>query len=269
MSNKPFGIIEPPLSKIPKNINCNTKKILIPTKNQLLTYFNYLNNKTILTKKFVKENWSKIILIDTSSGASIHGVSIFLNLYVDNLQIKNDKKCENIVDIKNYDTAKPLQFINLMDGYLKSFNLDPNIIKNTYSWDIRNFNPKLIIQIACKSFFHKELFTIYELFPRIADEYYIKLWNKEPKTKLSKQIIGIKKIFLILSKGLKKKNLTKKENIEYMGLINFLTKNIKSVYKDKYIKNNKYNEYINNQNFITDNYKDTMQNILNFILNNY
>ena len=54
-----------------------------------------------------------------------------------------------------------------------------------------------------------------------------------------------------------------------MELIKFLTKNIKSVYKDKNIKNNKYNEYINNSNFITDNYKDIVQNILNFILNNY
>ena len=85
-----------------------------------------------MTKKFVKDNWSKIILIDTSSGSSIHGVSIFLNIYVGNLQIKNDNKCEDIVDIKNYDTAKPLQFINLMDGYSKSFNLEPNIIKNYY-----------------------------------------------------------------------------------------------------------------------------------------
>ena len=71
-----------------------------------------------------------------------------------------------------------------------------------------------------------------------------------------------------MSKGLKK-NLTKKENTEYMELIKFLTTNIKTVYYDKNIKNNKYNEYINNRNFITDNYKDTMQNILNFILNNY
>jgi hypothetical protein len=269
MSNKPFGIIDPPLSEIPKKINYNIKKIFIPTKEQLLTYFEYLNTKTILTKKFVKDNWSKIILIDTSSGASIHGVSIFLNLYVSNLQIKNDKKCENTVDIKNYDTAKPLQFINLISGYSKSFNLDPNLIKNNYGRGIRNFNPKLIIQIACKSFFHRELFTIYELFPRIVEFYNIKLWNKEPETKLSKQIIGIKKIFTILSKGLKKKNLTKKENTEYMEIIKFLSRNIKSVYKDKYIKNNKYNEYINNHNFITDNYKDTMKNILNFILNNY
>ena len=71
-----------------------------------------------------------------------------------------------------------------------------------------------------------------------------------------------------MSKGLKK-NLTKKENTEYMELIKFLTTNIKTVYYDKNIKNNKYKEYINNRNFITDNYKDTMQYILNFILNNY
>ena len=267
MSSKPFGLISS-FGEIPKNINCNIKKKYIPTKEQLLTYFEYLNTKTILTKKFVKDNWYNIILIDSSSGSSIHGVSIFLNIYVGNLQIKNDNKCEDIVDIKNYDTAKPLQFINLMDGYSKSFNLEPNIIKNYYNGGIINFNPKLIIQIASKFFFHKELFIIYELFPRITAEYYKELWNKDPETKLSKQIIKIKKIFAILSKGLKK-NLTKKENTEYMELIKFLTTNIKTVYYDKNIKNIKYNEYINNRNFITDNYKDTMRNILNFILNNY
>jgi len=255
MSNKPFGIIVPPFSEIPNKINCDIRKIFIPTKEQLLNYFEYLNTKTILTKKFVKDNWSKIILIDTSSGASIHGVSIFFNLYVGNLQIKTDKNCDdkNRVDIKNYDKAEPLQFINLMSGYVKSFNIDPNIIKKKYGTDIRNFNPKLIIQIACKTFFHIELFTIYELFPRIADEYNIKLWHKEPTTKLSKQIKRIKRIFTILSRGLKKKKLTKKENEEYMEIIKDLTKK---------------NVYIDNRKFITDNYKDTMQNILNFILNN-
>jgi len=71
-TNKPFGIIHPPLSNYDDKIDCDSKRIYIPSKNNLLYYFNYLNNKTILTHEFMKKNWNKIVLVDTSSGQSIH-----------------------------------------------------------------------------------------------------------------------------------------------------------------------------------------------------
>jgi len=119
-------------------------------------------------------------------------------------------------------------------------------------WNIINFNPKLIIQIACKFFYHRELFII-DTFPRIVIQYDIKQWTKEPIIILSKEIKEIKKLFTLLSKGLKNKKLTRKENTRYMEIVKYLTK--KNIYK-------------NNHQIITDNYKDTMQNIFNFILNN-
>ena len=95
----------------------------IPTQKGLDKYFSYLNKETILTKKFAKDNWNNLVGIDTSSGASANGTSIFLNKYADN--IKPDTKCENI------SKAKPLKFINLLrfDG-ISAFN--KNLIDATH-----------------------------------------------------------------------------------------------------------------------------------------
>ena len=78
----------------------------IPTQKGLDNYFNYLNTETILTKKFAKNNWNKLVGIDTSGGMSANGVSIFLNKYAGNM--KDDTKCDNI------KTVKPLRFVNLL-----------------------------------------------------------------------------------------------------------------------------------------------------------
>ena len=84
-----------------------TKKAKL--KEKLGAYFNYLNTKTFLTREFVKENWNNIICIDTSSGTTINGLSIFLNRYIGNIRI--NAKCWNIKG------AVPIKFINLLFTY--------------------------------------------------------------------------------------------------------------------------------------------------------
>jgi len=147
-----------------------------------------------------------------------------------NLKIKIDKKCKkNIsIDVPDIDSANPLQFINLMSGDLKSFNIDPKILKKKFDWDIRNFNPKLIIQISTKGFLFREFFIIKELFPRIAPDYSIRNWNKNPNVKLSTEVKIIKNIFNKLLKGLKKNNLSKEENTFYLNIVKELSKNNKN-----------------------------------------
>jgi len=258
-SNKPFGLFYPPYAEYLKKWEC--LDVFLPTEEQLLTYFNYLDKNTIITKKFIKEKWNNIVLIDTSSGASIHGVSIFFNLYVGNLKLKINNKCKGelkLLDIKDIDNAKPLQFINIMNGSLKSYNVDIDIIKKLYpkklypedNSDIINYNPKLIIQISCKHFLYRHFFIIEELFPRLVPFYHKDLWTKPPEIIISDEIKEIKRIYNILLKGLKEKNLTKEKNKYYMDIVKELSKNIK-----------------NKKMFLTNNYKDTMYNIFNMMLN--
>lgn len=87
-------------------INGKKKRKKGKLEDKLKVYFNYLNTKTFLTKKFVKENWNNIICIDTSSGTTINGFSIFFNRYVGNIPI--NAKCWNIKG------AVPIKFINLL-----------------------------------------------------------------------------------------------------------------------------------------------------------
>ena len=88
-SAKPFGCV------LYKDTICETNKLYVPTLEELNSYFKYLSEDTILTKDFMKENWDNIILVDTSSGDSIHGMSLLFNLYVENVKIKKDKKIVN------------------------------------------------------------------------------------------------------------------------------------------------------------------------------
>lgn len=76
-SNKPFGCLWPPYG-IPSEEGPfkYTDTVWTPSKNNLESYFTYLDTKTKLTRKFVLENWRNIILVDSSIGQSIHGVSI-------------------------------------------------------------------------------------------------------------------------------------------------------------------------------------------------
>lgn len=143
-----------------------------------------------MTKKFIKINWNKLILIDTSGGVSIHGVSIFFNLYVNNIKIKKDKRCNLEIDCTYIKGSKPLQFINLMSG-IKLFNIDPKLAKKIFKHKKKyynyntNFHPKLIIPIATIRFMYRDFFTIFEMFPRFVPWYSIFDW-KSKKTRIDK-----------------------------------------------------------------------------------
>ena len=118
MTDKPFSCYSN--LEYDKNVLTTTH---IPTQKGLDNYFNYLNTQTILTKKFAKNNWNNLVGIDTSSGASANGTSIFLNKYAKN--IKSDTNCENIIN------AKQLRFINFIRGDgISSFN--KNLVNPTH-----------------------------------------------------------------------------------------------------------------------------------------
>jgi len=153
LSNKVYGCFYPPYA-LPEDDGLYTPKFQLQKK-----YFYYLNTKTELTKKYVKENWSKLILIDSSSGQSIHGVSIFLNRYVGN--IKPDIKCVNI------EGSKPMFFINLINGKHKMLNTDGKILdKYNIEEPVRNYDPRLIILVGGTVFLHKYFVMITEDYPR-------------------------------------------------------------------------------------------------------
>ncbi len=174
-SNKPFGCFYPPHSKKYK-IPVKLKNVFIPTKENEEKYFKYLDSKTFMTKKFVNENLNKLILVDSSSGQSISGVSIFLNRYISNIQ--NDQDCINIKG------AQPIRFIAVTDyGY--PFSTTNISVKQSEkiqnNWMRRNYNPKLIIYIGEIIFLHRNEFMINELYPRYIEEYSVNKWNKEPE----------------------------------------------------------------------------------------
>lgn len=134
LSNKAYGCFYPPYA-LPSDDGLFTPKFELQKK-----YFHYLNTKTELTKKYVRENWHKLILIDSSAGQSIHGVSIFFNRYIGN--IKTDIKCVNI------NGAKPMFFINLINKKYKMLNADGKILEKYNMNSVKNYNPKLIILIG-------------------------------------------------------------------------------------------------------------------------
>lgn len=138
-------------------------------------YFEYLNKNTILTKKFVKKNWHNLVLIDTSNGTGISGVSIFLNRYVNKI-----KRSQDCADIEGSD---PLRFIRLSGAIEPSTNILPQyskMLKNSANFSAINYNPALIILIDLVVFGSVTDFTIIEKYPRYVPEYSIVDWDNPP-----------------------------------------------------------------------------------------
>ncbi len=219
ISNKPFGCFHPPYS-IP--IDEPWIKVYVPTKQQLSYYFDYLDTNTMLTREFVKKNWTNIVLVDSSSGQSIQGTSIFLNRYIGNIRDERDIVCHNI------SGSQPLKFINLSYPY-SHLNLDPEIVSKFYSedksWFIRNYIPELIICLGSTIFYHKELFMLYDSYPRIVAEYPILFWSPEfQASKLENDFIegneNILKLRQMLDIYIKTKNdKTFKPNADHITMI--------------------------------------------------
>lgn len=254
-SNKPFGCFLPLFAE--PIYDCKFKKAFVPDKDSLHQYFKYLDEETDLTKNFIKKNWNKLILIDTSSGASIHGVSIFFNLYVNNIKIKKDKKCNLDIDCSNIKGSKPLQFINLMFG-MKLFNINPILAKKIFKHKKKynnyniNFNPKLIIPIATVRFMYREFFTINESFPRFVPVFDIRVWKSNKPTLINnKDVIILFKIYTFLLKNLNNKKINKDNKKKCFKIIKKMTKNLK-----------------NFEQFITDNLFETFHNINSITLIN-
>lgn len=177
-SNKPYGCLYPPHS-LPAINDMNKEdaekwtNLFVPLIEQENYYFDYLNTNTFLTREFMKENWTKIILIDSSSGSSISGVSIFFNRYIGN--IKQDQKCENL------EHAIPLKFIQLI-SYGRNdntTNIKPQISEKFMDWHNRNYDPKIIIYMGFVCFYHKDEF-IYEYYPRMIPFYSKSSWRNNP-----------------------------------------------------------------------------------------
>lgn len=210
ISGKPYACTFPPHSS---TIKYNEYLYYIPQKEEEEFYFNYLDSETFLTKKFVSNNWKNLVLVDTSSGQSIHGMSVFLNRYIKN--INPNHKCDNFMGIE------PLKFIRLTSINSESVNINPAISKkyidkiSTY----RNFNPKLIIVIGSAIFYFGYKFYIEEKYPRYVPEYTIRKWNKDPYqtytygyskqsyTKAIKNLKLLKKLFQLYIEFVNSKNI--------------------------------------------------------------
>lgn len=180
-SNKPFGCFFPPYSDpiYLKNTELDSGEhemtlSIHPNKSRLNKYFNYLDTKTILKRSFIKQNWNKIILIDSSTGASITGVSIFLNRYISNIKEESDE-----INCVNISGCKPLKFIRLTERDRSNTNLMPDIAKKMELKSI-NFRPDLIIYIGSIVFYHRSYFMIAEAYPRYVPFYAIFDWHEWP-----------------------------------------------------------------------------------------
>lgn len=178
-SNKPFGCFEPPYSNPVEEES--SQKFFTPDKEDLLHYFNYLDKKTILTKDFVLKNWNKIVLVDSSSGASIMGVSIFFNRYVGNITdtVKGEIDCTHIIG------SKPMQFIRLLGGYHKVFNIDPVNAKQIMPSDsqthyVINYRSDLIIYLGEIDYVHRDLFMLHDAYPRLVPFYSVRSFGTDP-----------------------------------------------------------------------------------------
>ena len=199
-SNKPFGCFLPPYGNFEEMSKEYIKAFGIkrdvwsPLKENLELYFNYLDTKTKLTREFITEKWKNIVLVDSSSGSSIHGVSIFFNRYIGNIEQNDEVICKNIKG------SEPLQFIRLDDGVHKSTNLDPKIAEKYYSngWNVINYRSDLIIYIGSTIFYHRGLFMIKDAYERIVPFYGIMSWHEEPE-KIDDPIFekGRRNIFLL------------------------------------------------------------------------
>jgi hypothetical protein len=178
-SNKPFGCFYPPYSEFIPEQDPESHpfgSIYSPTMDNLNKYFSYLDKDTVLTRKFVNDNWTNIVLVDSSSGASITGVSIFLNRYIGNIIEEQDGK----VKCQNIQGCGPLQFIRLLTNNRKTSNISPSTAKEYQAAKTLNYNPELIIYIGDSIFYHRDLFMIYDAYPRILPYYYIGRWHEPP-----------------------------------------------------------------------------------------
>ena len=228
-SNKPYGCFNPPNAIADETMNYD---VYMPTLENQDNYFNYLNTKTDLTREFVKSNWNKLTLIDSSSGQSIHGVSIFLNRYIGNINA-NNMECYSI------DGSEPLQFIRLTGGNSKMTNLDPNKTIQFYEnkFDFRNFNPKLIILIGSSIFYHREAFMITEEYPRYVPSYYVQDWDKDPiylkeGEKVIKQLSKLVNLFYKYDKNNKTDLIELVNIIKNMPIIKHYKKHIDNITKN-------------------------------------
>jgi hypothetical protein len=204
----------------------------VPKKEDEAFFFNYLNTKTMLTKDVIKKNWNNIILIDTSSGGSIHGVSVFFNRYIGNINLSN--KCINITG------AKPLKFIRLSQGDNSSLNISPILSKNiTKAWLYRNYNPKLIIVLPAVPFYYGTAFYIEEAYPRYVPMHSVNLWYRDPYT-LKKSWKTYEEFKIRLEKALNNLSLLKKLFKLYITFRKYtvLPKHPKTETKKEVIKKN-------------------------------
>ena len=178
MSNKPFGCFWPKYADPEDSITVNQKHaiegaVFVPTVDKLNAYFTYLDTKTILTKQFVRQHWNDIILVDSSSGQSIHGVSIFFNRYIGNIIEDKPIECTNIIG------ANPLKFIGLVDVVGGYVNLCPASAKK-FAPDYSTYRPDLIIYLGSVVYMHRYIFMITENFARFVPSYFWKWWNIDP-----------------------------------------------------------------------------------------
>ena len=179
-SNKPFGCFVPPYSDHVKEKSF--REVFTPrSEDDLLHYFNYLDKKTILTKEFVSKNWNKIVLIDSSNGASIMGVSIFFNRYVGNIT----DVVKGVIDCTYVTGSKPMQFIRLLGGHHKVFNMDPASVKQIMLDDplkhyVINYRSDLIIYLGEIKYIHRDLFMINDAYPRLVPFYSVLSFGIDP-----------------------------------------------------------------------------------------
>ena len=182
-----------------------------PTKRQLHSYFNYLDSNTPLTRNFIIENWKKIVLVDSSQGPTIHGISVFFNRYVGNIleeQIGED----DLLDCTNINNSQPLRFILTTDERSICTNIYPEkaqlLFENIEESKIKNYNPELIIFQGDTVFSHIILFLVYEYFPRYIPSYKSFSWtqdpykNSKPDNDFVEKIKQIYELFLIYEKNI-------------------------------------------------------------------
>lgn len=222
-SGKPFGCFNPPYGDPYVNLD----KYYTPDLDKLSKYFDYLEKNTFLTRKFVKENFYKLVLVDSSSGASIMGVSIFFNRYIGNIKTDSESKSAECIYIYG---AKPMKFIGLIGGYYGRTNIKPETAEKYFaSNDVAtNFNPKLIIVLGSAVYYYRDLFMLDEKYIRIAPHYNIRMWDKTPEelSESQKEMVNPKKVlerirFMVGSynKIKKHQNLEKNEINRIMEII--------------------------------------------------
>lgn len=251
-----------------KNIYINYKwPSYMPTLEGEKQYFTYLNTKTFLTKQFVKNNWNKLILIDYSSGRTIHGVSVFFNRYVGKV-IGDIPK-----NVCNIDNAQPLKFINI--GHRTKFrvNIDPDIYIN-YNIDEKyiNLNPELIILLGDIPFLHLEQFIIEESFPRYVTEYSTAYWIIHPNDRQFLDNMGnngidyinrLRKIFRLYEKLINIDNNVNKDNNNFDKIKVGNAMKLFNIIKDtKFVS-----DYIDNRNINKNNIVDELHKLFRYFSN--